>query len=93
MHSVVDYFAMSSALTSCVQKLTVEGRIESDHMPVELHCTFYTVADLNECNKTQSRKEKIIWRDEKVNDFKAYITSSEFKEHIEKASDKMNECI
>ena len=41
----------------------------------------------------QSRKEKIIWREEKVNDFKAYITSSEFKEHLEKASDKMNECI
>ena len=80
---------MSSALTSCVQKLTVEDRIESDQMPVELHCTFYTDADLNECNKTQSRKEKIIWREEKVNDFKA----SGFKEHIEKASDKMKECI
>ena len=92
-HSVVDYFLMSSALSRCVQNLTVEDRIESDHMPVELHCTFYTDANLNECNKTQSRKEKIIWREEKVNDFKAYITSSEFKEHIEKASDKMNECI
>ena len=42
---------------------------------------------------TQSRKEKIVWREEKVNDFKAYITPSEVKEHIEKASDQMNECI
>ena len=41
----------------------------------------------------KSRKEQIVRREEKVNDFKAYITSSEFKEHIEKASDKMNECI
>jgi len=31
--SVVDYFLMSSF---------AEDRIESDHMPVELYCNFYT---------------------------------------------------
>ena len=60
-------------------------------MPVELHCTLYTDADLNEFNKTQSRKEKIVWREEKVNDFKAYITSSEFKEHADITSSEFKE--
>ena len=60
-YSVVDYFWMRSAFTNCVQKLTVEERIESDHMPLELHFTFCMDADLHECEKTRSRKEKIVW--------------------------------
>ena len=40
--SVVDYFLMSSSLLDFVYTFSVEDRTESDHMPVELYCNFYT---------------------------------------------------
>ena len=48
---------MSTVLTSCVQNLVVEDRIESDHMTVELHRKVYSDTDLHECNLTQAIKE------------------------------------
>ena len=40
--NVVGYFLMSSSLLDFVHTFSVEDRIESDHMPVELYCNFYT---------------------------------------------------
>ena len=84
---------MSSSLLDFVHTLSVEDRIESDHMPVELYCNFYT--DQNAClgEKIQGEKEKIFWCEEKVQDFKDYVTSVEFRDHVERATGMMDDCI
>ena len=59
--SVVDYFLMSSSLLDFVHTFSVEDRIESDHMPVELYCNFYTDQNVHLGEKIQTKKDKIFW--------------------------------
>ena len=91
--SVVDYFLMSSSLLDFVHTLSVEDRIESDHMPVELYCNFYTDQNARLGEKIPGKKEKIFWCEEKVNDVKDYVTSVEFRDHVERAIGMMDDCI
>ena len=37
--------------------------------------------------------EKIFWCEEKVQDFKDYVTSVAFRDHVERATGKMDDCI
>ena len=63
--TVVDYFLMSSSLLDFVHTFSVEDRIESDHMPVELYCNFYTDQNARLGEKIQAKKEKIFWCEER----------------------------
>ena len=56
--SVVDYFLMSSSFLDFVHTFSVEDRIESDHMPVELYCNFYTDQNAHLGEKKYRRKRK-----------------------------------
>ena len=76
-----------------VHTFSVEDRIESDHMPVELYCNFYTDQNAHLGEKIQAKKEKIFWCEEKVQDFKDYVTSVAFRDHVERATGMMDDCI
>ena len=76
-----------------VHTFSVEDRIESDHMPVELYCNFYTDQNAHIGEKIQGKKENIFWCEEKVQDFKDYVTSVEFRDHVERATGMMDDCI
>ena len=91
--SVVDYFLMSSSLLDFVHTLSADDRIESDHRPVELYCNFYTDQNARLGEKTQGKKEKIFWCEEKLQDFKDYVTCVEFRDHVERATGMMDDCI
>ena len=80
--SVVDYFLMSSSLLDFVHTFSVEDRIESDHMPVELYCNFYADQNAHLGEKLQAKKEKIFWCEEKVQDFKDYVTFVEVRDKL-----------
>ena len=62
-------------------------------MPVELYCNFYTDRNAHLGEKIQAKKEKIFWCKEKVQDFKDYVTSVEFRDHVERATGKTDDCI
>ena len=62
-------------------------------MPVELYCNIYTDQNINLGEKIQVKKEKIFWCEEKVHDFKDYVTSVEFRDHVERATGMMDDCI
>ena len=57
---------MSGSLLDFVHAFSVEDRTESDHMPVELYCNFYTDQNAHLDEQIQVKKEKIIWCEEKV---------------------------
>ena len=62
-------------------------------MPVELYCNFYTNQNARLGEKIQAKKEKIFWCEEKVQDFKDYVTSVEFRDHVERANGMMDDCV
>ena len=43
--------------------------------------------------KIQAKKENIFWCEEKVQGFKDYFTSVEFRDHVERATGMMDDCI
>ena len=55
--SVVDYFLMSNSLLDFVHTFSVEDRTESDHMPVELYCNFYTDQNAHLGEKIQRKRK------------------------------------
>ena len=91
--NVVDYFLMSNSLLDFVHTFSVEDRIESDHIPVELYCIFYTDQNAHLGERIQAKKEKIFPYEEKVQDFKGYVTSVEFRDHVERATGIMDDCV
>ena len=90
---MVDSFLMSSSLLDFVHTFSIEDRIESNHMPVELYCSFYSDQNARLGEKIQAKKEKIFWCEEKVQDFKDYVTSVEFRDHVKRATGMMDDCI
>ena len=61
---------------------SVEDRIESDHNPFDQYCNFYTDQNARLGEKIQAKK-----------DFKDYVTSIEFRDHVERATGMMDDCI
>ena len=51
-------------------------------MPVELYCNFYTDQNAHLGEKLQAKKEKIFWCEEKVQDFKDYVTFVEVRDKL-----------
>ena len=62
-------------------------------MPVELYCNIYTDQNARLGEKIQAEKEQIFWCEEKVQGFKDYFTSVEFRDHVERATGMMDDCI
>ena len=54
----VHLYAGPRRLCDFVQKIVVEDRIESDHMPVELYCNFYTDPDSYVRENAQEKRKK-----------------------------------
>ena len=48
---------MSSSLLDFVHTFSVEDRTESDHMPVELYCNFYTDQNAHLGEKIQRKRK------------------------------------
>ena len=72
---------------------SVEDRIESDHNPFDQYCNFYTDQNAHLGEKNTGEKGKDIWCEEKVQDFKDYVTSVEFRDHVERATGMTDDCI
>ena len=84
-YSVVDYFMASFDFTNCFEDCIVQNRIESDHMPIELHCRVKNV-DVRTIASPAVQIEKLIWSDEKADVFKAELASEGFQKQLNYAT-------
>ena len=92
-YSVMNCFLISSSLCDFVQKIVVEDRIESDHMPVELYCNFYTDPDSIVGEKAQQKRKRYFGVKTKYMILNSTLHLSEFRDCIVRATSIMDDCI
>ena len=81
--SVIDYFIISRGLSLLPAKISIERLIDSKHMPITLLCESLKVQ--KDVKKDQTPISRLVWSDEKSEDFKQRLTQPEITQQIKLA--------
>eukprot|EP00745_Piridium_sociabile_P043608 TRINITY_DN8944_c0_g1_i10.p1 TRINITY_DN8944_c0_g1~~TRINITY_DN8944_c0_g1_i10.p1 ORF type:complete len:1137 (-),score=123.12 TRINITY_DN8944_c0_g1_i10:208-3198(-) len=84
-HSVVDYFLASFDLCGIIEKMVIQNRIESDHMPVELYCRVNDVA-IQPTLSSAVKVDKLIWSEDQAATFTMELMSEGFLMQLDYAT-------
>ena len=88
--SVIDYFILSQGLCTSMFKLNVHDRVDSWHLPVELYLPLVNSGIGNSSeDEVIFKEEKIFWSDKLACQYKAELSSVNFKRGLQTAVEEL----
>ena len=83
---------MSSDILYLVETLTVNDRIESDHMPVELCCKCQVNSDTINVEEEAVKRDKYTWHVDRIDKFQENLLSQVYRERMVEAQNLIVNC-